>query len=241
MKRGNPPPDLKTLICERAYNRFGVKGLVIIGLLIAVFTGYLKWDSVSKLPGISQIVFNLSRRGIPQADPNRFSILVAHFEYDSQCEYERLIIEELKEFEGIQVLSLDRTISLKGSIPEEQEKRGQGKALDYLKKSGSNICIWGTVLSLNGRTLPKLYWSVSRAGIKGSKRYNAPSIETQPRLPVVFWSDLAEILRLIVTSYGAEYSSESRYISDHLPSFIDRKKWVSFQRKFTSSTNSIKS
>ena len=63
---------------------------------------------------MASVVTHFTRWPVPKADPNRYAIMVAHLENDPQAEHERLIIEALKEFEGVQTLSLDRTISLEG-------------------------------------------------------------------------------------------------------------------------------
>jgi len=187
-----------------------------IGLLIAI-----------AIPIVSPLIHTgldyLSRWPIPKADPNRFSILVAHLENDTNREYDRLIVEALKEFEGIQVLALDRTIPLEGPVPEEAEKGGHESARRYLKQSGASVLIWGTILGQGGRTVPKVYWTASHGGERKPKRYDAPIIEAQLRLPEVFWSDLAEILNLLVASYDAEFLGQAgHYVADRLPPFISR-------------------
>ena len=175
------------------------------------------------IPLIHPVLDYLSRWPIPKADPNRFSILVAHLENDTNREYDRLIVEALKEFEGIQVLALDRTIPLKGPIPEEEEKRGYVSAHRYLTESGASVLIWGVVLSYGGKTVPKLYWTTSHGVKRKPERYEAPLAETQFRLPEVFWNSLGEILRLLVASYAAEFSAEpGRFVAHRLPPFIAR-------------------
>ena len=90
----------------------GRSGLLIILTVFFLGFTYWNWNNVRTLPGIAQIVDHFSRWSIPTADPNRFSILVAHLQNDASNEQEHLIIESLKECEGIQVLSLGRTIPL---------------------------------------------------------------------------------------------------------------------------------
>src|SRR5207244_3887990 len=148
---------------------------------------------------------------------------VAHLENDVNGEYGRLIVEALKEFEGIQVLALDRTISLEGPVPEEEEKRGHESARRYLRQSGSSVLVWGTVLSQGGRTVPKIYWTASRGAERKPERYDAPRAEEQFRLLDVFWADLAEILRLLVASGDVEFrAEEGEYVADRLLPFIAR-------------------
>jgi hypothetical protein len=188
----------------------------IVGLIIVI--------AIPIITPLTHSVFDyLSRWPIPKADPNRFSILVAHLENDPNREYDRLIIEALKEFKGIQVLELDRSIPLKGPVPEEEEKRGHESAFRYLKQSGASVLIWGIVLRSGDKTVPKLYWTTSHGLRRKPERYQAPLAEAQFRLPEVFWTSLAEILRLLVASQAAEFSAEAgRFVADRLPPFIAR-------------------
>jgi hypothetical protein len=164
----------------------------------AVWYSYTHWDSVSKWPGISPIVTYVLQQPVPKADQNRFTILVAHLENDPNREYERLIVDEIGGFKKTKVLSLDRIITLGGPDLEKQEKLGQEIAIKYLKESGASVLIWGKVLSLSGKTVPKLYWTALQVSELKSKRYNTPAIESQLRLPEVFWKDLSQILQLLI-------------------------------------------
>jgi len=221
MTNNSKPPSPIELVWKWIYGRWGWLAVIAVLLLGAVGYAYVNWDRVSKWPGVPGMLELFSR--IPQADPNRFSIMVAHLQHDTDREYERLIIEDLKEFEGIQVLELDRTILLEGPIPEEQEQRGHGEARGYLRKSRASVVIWGTVLRAGEDAVLKLYWTPACGGGRRSERYDAPALEMQLRLPEVFWSDLAEVLRLLVASRHAEYVAQVHPdVAGQLPSFIAR-------------------
>jgi len=220
------PPDIKEIVLKKLWRKFGIPGLVVITVILPVAFYILShWNEVKTWPGIAFIVTSLSRQPIPKADPNRFTILVAHLENDTNRENEHLILDDLMEFKGIQVLSLDRTIPLEGLVPEEKEKRGHEIARRYLKQSGASVLLWGKVLNQGSNTIPKLYWTASLGGelkLK-PKRYDAPKIEEQLRLPEVFWSDLAKILHLLVASSDANFcAEEGQYVADRLSPFIDR-------------------
>jgi tetratricopeptide (TPR) repeat protein len=216
-------PDIYELVKKWAFDHFGIPGLLIIAVLAAAFWVYKNWDKVKNWPGITDLLAYRRRWKIPQADPHRYAILIAHLENDTNREHERLIIETLKEFEGVQTLRLDRTISLEGPVPEEMEKRGQEEAQHYLKKSGASVLIWGAVLSRGSSTVYKLYWTPAAGEAQSPKRYDAPQLEAQLRLPEVFWGDLAEILMLQVTVGAAKFEN-GRYLADRLPPFIARAK-----------------
>src|SRR3974390_2496025 len=201
MTDNGKPPGLGELIQKWVYEHFGVVGLIGLFLLGVAAYIYKNWDKVKTWPGVASFITWITRRKGPKADPRRFSVLVAHLENDEKGEHERLIVEALKEFEGVQVLKLDRTISLEEStVPEEMEKRGQEKARRYLQDSGASVLIWGMVLSRGGSTVYKLYWTPASGEGRHPERYGAPRAEEQLRLPEVFWSDLAHILRLLVTA-----------------------------------------
>jgi tetratricopeptide (TPR) repeat protein len=217
------PPEAYELVREWAFYHFGIAGLIAIAVLVAAFSVYKNWDKVKIWPGIASLLAYWRRWPVPQADPSRFSILVAHLENDAQSEHERLILEALKEFEGVQTLSLDRTIPLAGSVPEEMEKQGQEEAQSYLKESGASVLIWGAVLSRGGSAVYKIYWTTATGGERKPERYAAPLAEEQLRLPEVFWGDLAEILRLQVISGAVEFEAHmGHYVADRLSPFITR-------------------
>jgi tetratricopeptide (TPR) repeat protein len=225
MALDSKPPDFYELVKKWVFEHFGIPGLLGLAVLAAAFWVYKNWDKVKTWPGIASILAYLRRRWVPKADPNRFSVMVAHLEKDAQMEHERLIVAALEEFEGVQTLRLDRTIRLEGPVPEAAEKRGQKKAQRYLQISGASVLIWGIVLKRGDRTVYKLYWTPAAGGERKPERYAAPLAEAQLRLPEVFWGDLAEILRLQITSAAAEFAAqEGRYLADRLPPFIARVK-----------------
>ena len=203
--------------------RFGVLGLVALALLSAAGYVFTHWDTVNKWPGVASVVTYLLREPVPPADPNRFTILVAHLENDTNREHERQIIHAMVDFKEIKVLQLDRTITLEGSDLEKQEKLGHESAQKYLKESGASVLIWGIVLSRNGKTGPILYWTASQGSEVKSKLYDATSAESSFRLPPVFWSDLTYILQLLIASHDAEFrAKEGSYVADRLSPFIAR-------------------
>ena len=141
MADASKTPDLYEIIKKWVFDHFGVSGLVVLALIAATIYVYKNWDKVKNWPGVRLLIDRWNRWPIPQADPHRFSVLVARLENDTNREHENLIIEALKEFEGIQVLFLDRTILLQGPVPEEQEKRGHKEARQFLKQSKASVLI----------------------------------------------------------------------------------------------------
>ena len=194
-------------------------------VLVLCFACPVSWqsDEISKFLGVPQFVAWLKSWPIPRADPTRFSVMVAHLHNDTTREQEQLIVEALKEFEGVQVLLLDRTIPLEGPASEETLKQGQENALRFLKKSGASVLIWGTVLAHGDRSVPKLFWTASGVRERKSRRYDATRVEDQLRLPELMWSDLSEILGLLAASSASKFTAkEGHYVTDLLPRFIHR-------------------
>ena len=109
----------------------------IFGFIIfAILCGFVwwNWDKISHLPGVNRIISWISEKPLPQADPNTFSVLVAHLENDKEKEIENLMIESLKELKGIQLLRLDRNIRVSGTNPEQAEQEGHKQARNTYKK-----------------------------------------------------------------------------------------------------------
>ena len=215
-------PALGDVVKAWSFRRFGVRGLVALALIPVAFFLWTEWDKVKTWPGLAPIMTYLTREPLPVADPKRFSVVVAHLEDDVDQQHERLIVRLLQDFEGIQVLALDRTIPVKGPVPEEREREGHQVARDYLKESHASVLIWGSVLSYGRQTNPDLYLTAARGEPGKSKQYS-PKVEGEFRLPKIFWSDLATVLRLLIATYDAEFqAAEGRYITDRLPPFIAR-------------------
>jgi hypothetical protein len=224
--KNKTPPNLQDLLRQWFYQRFGLRGLLILAVVSASFFLWWNWEKVRALPGVSAILSQLSRQSLPEADPNRFSIAIAHLENDKDRQHENLVVESLKEFKGVQVLRLDRTISLEGAVPEETEKAGHDKAREYLQATGADVLIWGLVVAHAGRTIPKLYWTVGRDRTqRGRSQRYSPAEDL--RLPEIFWQDLVEVLRLLIVSHHSEFGEqEGRYLADKIRPFIAKVRHI---------------
>jgi tetratricopeptide (TPR) repeat protein len=176
-------------------------------------------DKVKDFPGVPSLMCWVSQERLPRADPQRFAVALAHLEYDKDQQYERLIREALRDFEGVQLLQFDRTISLAKGQPEESEKTGHETARRYLSESGAHVLLWGLVLSQDGKNAPRLYWTTSRKEKRARGIYQPENF----KLPDLFWSDLVDVLRLVVVNYGAEfYAGRGWFMADQLVPFIER-------------------
>jgi len=162
------PPSRKEFIFCLVYSQYAVESLGGILILYAVWYRHNHWDTVSQCPGIRRIIVFLLRHRILHAKADRFTVLVAHLENDTNHEHENLIVAPPREFEyefkENQVLRLERTISLEGPEPGKCEERGHESAPGYLKTSGTSVLIWGTVLLPGHKTVRKPYWTSSHGG-----------------------------------------------------------------------------
>jgi tetratricopeptide (TPR) repeat protein len=156
---------------------------------------------------------------LPIVDPRRFAVALARLEHDDNQEIERLVVDALRDVEGVQILRFNELISPEGSVPEVAEKAGHERARELLKASGAHILIWGTVLTLDARTAPRLFWTTSVSSMRSIRPY----IPENFRLPDIFWDDLAALLRLAVVIQSAEvFARRGNYISKELAPFVSK-------------------
>ena len=94
----------------------------------------------------------------------------------------------------MQILRFDRQISSDGT--EGSERAGYEQARKYLRRSGAQVLIWGSVLSNGKNNAYRLYWTTSDLGRRPQTLYQAADF----KLPPIFWNDLVDVLRLLVAS-----------------------------------------
>ena len=156
----------------------------------------------------------------PQVDTQRFSVVVARIQNDIGQQLQDVIATDLSGFEGVHVVTIDKTISAEGPSPEDSGKAAEERARDALEEMRATVMIWGKVLRFAGKEVPQLHLTVSRSKDRRRGRYG-PTNEL--RLPQVFWSDLADILRLVILTYDADFrEQEGFYLGDQLRPFIPR-------------------
>lgn len=140
--------------------------------------------------------------------------MVARLADDEQGEYAKLITALLAEFDGVQILELDRSIEINDASHQA--------ARNNLDKSGASILIWGRVLRLDGSTRPQLYFTVSQGGTASPKQYAIESSQ-EFRLPPLFWADLAYVLRFLIFSFDDRLNEDrGHFVADRLPEHINR-------------------
>jgi hypothetical protein len=186
---------------ERIRQRFGIPVAVLLTLSVA--GGLVELGRHREpCPGVESILARFNQRALPTAPAGRLAIAVAHLERDQDREHERLVRDGLREFEGAEVLRVDRTVDL----DQPDEKKAEEEARGLLRQTGADVLIWGSVISLSGKSASamRLSWTPARdvPGAKSTGKYQTETIE----LPPVFWSDLKQILGLLVQSRIAAHT-----------------------------------
>ncbi|MGB8900034.1 MAG: hypothetical protein WCC90_12730, partial [Methylocella sp.] len=206
---------------ERVRQRRGLPVAILLALLVVGGFVLLNWEHIAKIPFVPRGIAFLRQHAVPvpRAEAGRLTIAVAHLARDNEgLEHERLLREQLDHFEGVKTLPLDRTLD----TDQPDKKKSEEEARGLLKKDGADVLIWGSVVSLGGKSYMRLYWTPSRevSGAKASDRYQ-PQTETLA-LPEVFWSDLKQILGLLTQSRLAEltFDHPGHYVADKLAPLI---------------------
>jgi tetratricopeptide (TPR) repeat protein len=193
--------------------------IIAVAIIAWAITHY--WDKITSHPFVSPVLSLIFRKRLPKADPSRFAVAIAHLDNDKNHQHEHFIVDALQDFEGIQVLSVDRTIFLKATAPEhEKQKSGHAKARQYLKKSRADMLIWGRVQSIDGKSAPRLYWTTLHDDRRSTELFR---LQESFKLPALFWSDLVQVLRLVITTHAAKFwALRGHFIAHELTPFIDR-------------------
>ena len=133
------------------------------------------------------------------------------------------MLDELRHFDGVETLSVDRTVEWPESGTEQVKKtKAEEDARGLLRQTGADVLIWGSVVSLSGNSAMRLYWTPTRdlPGAKSTGKYQ-PQSETIT-LPSEFWNDLKQILGLLAQSRIAALTFEQpgHYVADKLAPLI---------------------
>jgi hypothetical protein len=194
----------------------GAGGAIPFLLLAAALFVWWKWEDIVKRPGVERFIERRKRSAIPTAPAGRLAIAVAHLAKDKDREHEALLLDELGQFESVELVSVDRTVD-----PEQPAKtKAEEKARGLLQETGADVLIWGSVISLSGKSAMRLYWTPARdtPGAKSTGKYQTETIA----LPSEFWDDLKQILGLLVQSRIAAltFDQSGHYVADKLAPLI---------------------
>jgi hypothetical protein len=166
---------------ERFGTRVAVSLLVPVGVAFIAVLILLNWDHIKTFPVVPQIIDWYYQKPIPAAPAGRLTIAVAHLDKDKDREHETLLLDELGQFEGVEVVSVDRSVD-----PEQPDKKKvEEKARGLLQKCGADVLIWGSVISLSGKSAMRLYWTPTRdiPGAKSTGKYRPQTENDTIELP----------------------------------------------------------
>ena len=210
---------------ERVYDWLaawlGFWGQIALGAVLLIWLCLWYWPHIEQMPLIDVVVSWFGEPSLPRADPNRFAIGVGNLKDDADHHAEEQIIDSLRSFEeeegrqDVEILRFDRQISSDGT--EASDKTGYEQARKFLKRSGAQVLIWGSVLHNGKNDAYRLYWTTSEMGGREKNLYQAEDFKLQP----IFWNDLVEVLQLLVVSESTHYFDlRGHYIADKLRPFV---------------------
>src|SRR5262245_3900864 len=117
------------------------------------------WKEFKDRPGVARVV-ELWEGPISPAPAGRLTVVVAHLEDDKDREQEKLLLDGLRDFEGVETLTVDRMVEWPASGTEQaKRKKAEEEARDLLKQTSADVLIWGSVISLGGKSAMRLYWT----------------------------------------------------------------------------------
>lgn len=156
---------LKSVVNEHviAYIKkyLGRIGLVVLIVLVGGWQIWINRQHVAAIPGIHQLIERLTQTAIPVNKEPKFTIAVSLIDNDQSRETRQLIIDELKQFQGISLLLPERTISENTRNVAEDTRAGHKRARELLAKMNADAIIWGEVVRFQGKVRPRLYWTVA--------------------------------------------------------------------------------
>jgi hypothetical protein len=201
-----------------AKSHFGVPGAILGIVLIGGFWLWFKWNTIQELPFAKGTINRLKKlTPLPRSSSTKFNIAVAHLIGDDKAaNNEQLLIEDLRDFSGIGIIRINRTIK------DENLVQAQAEAQKLRRNVGANVLLWGRVLTNNGKTRIKLYWSSQDESSfsSHSKRY---TFTEDLALPDLFWEDLRVALDLLVATTKNELDLlEGSYTVEQVAPFVQK-------------------
>ena len=200
--------------------KFGRRtALVILAAAFVVFVGWNIWDSIKEWPGLRSIRLSLVEARLPQPKRGFFNVGIAHLARDGDREQEQELRAALQELRGVNVAIFDRTIVIAGEQLQDALQQAHAEAHRYLENSGFDAVLWGEVLGSRTNASIKLYWTLTDKGYCGEPL----TLNQNQTLPELFWGELVEVLRLLVTASEAALQMEQgSFIADRVQPFVDR-------------------
>ncbi len=149
---------------------------------------------------------------------------VTHLQGDTDREHERLLLDRLaNDFDGAQTLQVDATITVPQADTAGLEQ-AKAEAARTRAEAAADVLLWGAVDSFKGRSEMRLYWTTGEA-VQGAKASGVYQDEADTiALPTLFWSDLKQVLGLLVQSRIADMQTQltGQYSAAQLAPLIEQ-------------------
>jgi tetratricopeptide (TPR) repeat protein len=200
----------------------GAVGLLMLMIfLIGVGWAWWNWEDLEKRPGVSSIIEYIERRSLPAARGGHMTLAVAHLENDKGEEQEKVLLDELRGFEGTEIMRIGRAVIWPEADNEQTASAKAGEeARSLLQRTGADVLLWGSVITLGERRAMRLYWTTTPEfhDLKYTERYPAETLA----IPPLFWNDLKQVLGLIAQTrmMALTEGRAGHYIADKLAPLI---------------------
>jgi tetratricopeptide (TPR) repeat protein len=243
------PPALLELIKQQTWKRFGWSGMIVLFVVGGAVATWANWPSWQKLPGVPSAVQWIKERLAPiRPSGRKFAVAIAYLEGDpDQQEFRRLSSALYDLAPGIEVLTLDRMISLRSGNQDDAMEAGHEEARRLLLQRGTDALLWGEVLPFGNRKQLRLHWTISpphweARAVKSTERYplseDLTNFPLHLDLPALFWEDLSSVLGAVVAAKADDlafrtsfrrfmaskegYEHATNYDADDLREFLQR-------------------
>ncbi len=182
------------------------------------------WDALAHKPLIGALIGRIAQKPIVAASPGHLTIALAHLEGDRDDEHEKLLLDRLtNDFEGAYTTQIDRMISLDTTGTAQDALNNAKEEAGVLRaEAGADVLLWGRVVTLDGKSVMRLYWTTGQA-VAGAKASGVYGVQADTiALPELFWSDLKQVLGLLLQSRLAVVKKQltGHYAADQLAPLI---------------------
>ena len=163
---------------NRMRRRVGMPVAVLLVLLVAGGIVWWKREDIARSLGLELIIARSTPRPIRKAPIGRLVIAVAHLDRDKDGKHENLLLDELRQFEGAEIVKVDRTVEWPASDTDgaaENKAKTEGQRL--FQQTGADALIWGSVIDFDNQRAMRLYWT-SAQELRGAKYIEPYQIET---------------------------------------------------------------
>ncbi|AET88027.1 hypothetical protein BYI23_A001890 [Burkholderia sp. YI23] len=200
-------PDWKqqTYTIVRRYVGRRIALAIVFMFFVVVPLIWANRDEVLKWNWTNRVLNYVLQPNVPHAAADKYTVLVAMLEDDADGSQQEAILESLREIPGVEALRLRRMIAVDYERSVDKViQDGTAAAQGYLKETGGNILLWGKIVTLEKRGVPKLYWTVSD-GIAPPVSFGRYAAGSSNELPLVFWAHLSSVISLLVMNEEQQF------------------------------------